>query len=136
MLTCTFLLRYMFRTTTHVNMKENACQHAFKISTCMSFKKEHVNIQKNACQHAFQIEHACQRKIACQHTSPFPDAYSDAGCADVPLTLLGAPVSIGETRVTVSRLQDREPGIFPPGTGPHVAVRHNRLSTAVERLLN
>ena len=30
--------------------------------------------------------------------------YSDAGCADLPLTLLGAPVSIGETRVTVSRL--------------------------------
>jgi hypothetical protein len=31
--------------------------------------------------------------------------YSDAGCADLPLTLLGAraPVNIGETRVTVSR---------------------------------
>jgi hypothetical protein len=27
--------------------------------------------------------------------------YSDAGYADLPPTLLGAPVSIGETRVTV-----------------------------------
>jgi hypothetical protein len=30
--------------------------------------------------------------------------YSDAGCADLFLTLLGAPVNIGQTRVTVSRL--------------------------------
>jgi hypothetical protein len=30
-------------------------------------------------------------------------SYSDAGCADLPLTLLGAPVSIVETRVTVSK---------------------------------
>jgi hypothetical protein len=74
-------------------MKENACQHAFEISTCMSikfscqhtkegmstcirnfhmhinknfmstYKKIHVNIQKNAC----------PRKIACQHTASFPD---------------------------------------------------------------
>jgi hypothetical protein len=29
--------------------------------------------------------------------------YSDAGCADLPLTLLDAPVNIGETRVTVRR---------------------------------
>ena len=27
--------------------------------------------------------------------------YSDAGYADLPLTLLGTPVSIGEARVTV-----------------------------------
>jgi hypothetical protein len=34
--------------------------------------------------------------------------YSDAGCAGLPLTLLGAPVSIGETQVTVSRVAKTE----------------------------
>jgi hypothetical protein len=54
--------------------------------------------------------------------------YSDAGCADLPITLWGAPVNIGQTRVTVSRRrQDREPGNRPPGTGPHVSVRHGAL---------
>ena len=49
----------------------------------------------------------------------------------MPLTLLGAPVSIGETRVTVSRRQDRDLSSRPPGTGPHVPVRHNRGSDAI-----
>jgi hypothetical protein len=34
--------------------------------------------------------------ISCLPVRP----YSDAGCANLPLTVLGAPVSIGETGVT------------------------------------
>ena len=64
--------------------------------------------------------------------------------ADLPLTLLGAPVGIGEARVTVSRRQDREPGGFPLGTGPHVAVRrpqvyeqkHRRVTATPKKLGN
>jgi hypothetical protein len=42
------------------------------------------------------------------------------------INLSGAPVSIGETRSRSLGL-DREK-VRPPGTGPHVAVRHNRGS--------
>ena len=58
---------------------------------------------------------------------------SDAGYADLPLTLLGSPVSTGETRFTVSSSarQDRDLSRHPPGTGPHVPVRHYRGSDAI-----
>jgi hypothetical protein len=56
--------------------------------------------------------------------------YSDAGHSDLPLTLLGAPVSIGETRVTGSRLSPRtrlQHSVEPPSR----PVRHNRGSDAI-----
>jgi hypothetical protein len=37
----------------------------------------------------------------------YPSPCSDSGFADLPLTLFGAPVSIGETRITVSLLSPR-----------------------------
>jgi hypothetical protein len=75
-----FIVMHVPNYKTCVNIQKNACQRAFKISTCMSIKRTcqhteecmstcipnqtcvHVNIQKNACRHAFQIEPACQRK--------------------------------------------------------------------------
>jgi hypothetical protein len=58
---------------------------------------------------------------------------SDACYADLPLTLLGAPVSNGETRRPSRSLGSPRPshGGRPPGTEPHVAVRHNRGSDAI-----
>ena len=58
---------------------------------------------------------------------------SDAGYADLPLTLLGAPVSIGEARGDVLWPKPRLYCLSPsPGTGPHVPVRHNRGSSAIQ----
>jgi hypothetical protein len=86
----------------HVNIQENACQHTFEISTCMSIKStcQHT---KNTCQHTEECMSTCIRnfnmhikkitcqytkkcmstciffrtciskKIACQHTASFPD---------------------------------------------------------------
>jgi hypothetical protein len=41
------------------------------------------------------------------YSAPLHRSYSGAGYADLPLTLLGAPLNIGETRVTVSWLSPR-----------------------------
>ena len=76
-----------------------------------------------------------------------PSAFSsDAGYADLPLALLGAPVSIGaliKTWVTVSwQGQDRDWHACseastvmsigrPPGTGLHVPFRRHRGSAAI-----
>jgi hypothetical protein len=43
--------------------------------------------------------------------------YSDAGCAHLSLTLLGAPVNIGKTRVTVSRQVAKTENLAPPPPG-------------------
>ena len=61
---------------------------------------------------------------------------SDAGYADLPLALLGAPVSIGALLEPGSRSpgaepQDRDWSGRPPGTGPHVPFRLNQGSAAM-----
>jgi hypothetical protein len=64
-----------------------------------------------------------------------PSAFSsDASCADLPLPLLGAPVSIGALVKLGSRSlakQDRDWSSRPPGTGLHVPVRRHRGSAAI-----
>ena len=59
---------------------------------------------------------------------------SDAGYADLPLALLGAPVDIGALVKLGSRSlakQDRDWSSRPPGTGPHVPFRRHRGSAAI-----
>ena len=59
---------------------------------------------------------------------------SDAGYADLPLPLLGAPVSIGALVKLGSRSlakQDRDWSSRPPGTGLHVPFRRHRGSAAI-----
>ena len=61
---------------------------------------------------------------------------SDAGYADLPLALLGAPVDIGALLKPGSRSpgaepQDRDWSGHPSGTGPNVTFRHNRGSAAI-----
>ena len=75
--------------------------------------------------------------VSCEFLSVLPSAFSsDAGYADLPLTLLGAPVDIGallkpESRSPGAEPQDRDWSGHPPGTGPHVPFRHNRGSVAI-----
>ena len=59
---------------------------------------------------------------------------SDAGYADLPLPLLGAPVDIGALVKLGSRSlakQDRDWSSRPPGTGLHVPFRRHRGSAAI-----
>jgi hypothetical protein len=59
---------------------------------------------------------------------------SDAGYADLPLPLLGAPVDIGALVKLGSRSlaeQDRDWSSRPPGTGLHVPFRCHRGSAAI-----
>ena len=51
---------------------------------------------------------------------------------DCFFTDMDAPVSIGDARSrSLGCRQDREPGVRPPGTGPHVPVGHNQGSDAI-----
>ena len=72
--------------------------------------------------------------VVCRVTY-LPFAFSsDASCADLPLPLLGAPVSIGALVKLGSRSlakQDRDWSSRPPGTGPHVPFRRHRGSAAI-----
>ena len=55
-----------------------------------------------------------------------------AGYADLPLTLLGAPVSIGaDPGHGLPGPNPQDLSGRPPGTGPHVPVRHNRGSAVI-----
>ena len=72
--------------------------------------------------------------VVCRVTY-LPFAFSsDASCADLPLPLLGAPVSIGALVKLGSRSlakQDRDWSSRPPGTGLHVPFRRHRGSAAI-----
>jgi hypothetical protein len=51
----------------------NTCQHTGQCtSTCIQNFIMHVNKKYVSTYRRMQIEHACQRKIACQHTASFP----------------------------------------------------------------
>ena len=59
---------------------------------------------------------------------------SDAGYADLPLPLLGAPVDVGALVKLGSRSlakEDPDWSSCPPGTGPHVPFRRHRGRAAI-----
>ena len=115
----------------HVHIQENACQHTFEISTYMSIKStcQHT---KHACQHFFRT--CCLRKIACQHTAPFPDAHTHAPRTMTHTSHWSSPLRPPPRNLKLQRNEVRVSHFGPPRS-PSACLRLSRTAAHVEHFL-
>ena len=121
MLTCVFLhvdMRFStcYTPNMHVCQKYMSTSMAsfVRIPICMS-NKDRMSTCKNCmltCKNGMSIcifsQHACPRKIACQHAAPFPDACVDIMMLDspdtsAPMLMLGCKLTPLPQRALTSR---------------------------------